>query len=126
MSGLALTHLREALAGLLEDPSITVHTYVPETLEAPCIVLQEGEPFIAPVEQFSEEWAVHFDLFLVTDHYSNEAATTAGDELVTHVLGALAGSDFGIDQIGRPGPIHTSEWLARALTVSVSALITLT
>ena len=111
-------------AGLEATPLNVVGT-VPEALEPPCVVIQAADPFLLPGDTFAGEWAVHYDLILCLDLLSNAQATEDLEDHLPALLAAVEATEYGVDSVGRPGPVHTAEWVAHAITVTVSRFITL-
>jgi hypothetical protein len=120
----ARSFLAGALEGVLEEVA-TVHETVPDAITPPCVVIQAGDPYLAPGDVFGE-WAATFDLFLCVDLVSNAQAIEDLDPVLLAVLEALEDTAYGVDTVGRPGPVHTAEWMAHAITVTVSCFVTLT
>lgn len=117
--------LEADLRAALEDTPLAVFGTVPEALEPPCVVIQAADPFLTPGETFAGEWAVHYDLILCLELLSNAQATEDLEDHLPGLLEALAGTEYGIDAVGRPGPVHTAEWMAHAVTVTVSRFLLL-
>lgn len=127
---MSLKAARELLAGDLTealgpDAGLVVHATVPEALEPPCVVIQAAEGFLAPGDTFDGEWSAAYDVFVCVDLLSNAQAIEDLEDALEAVLTALAGTAWGIDTVGRPGPVHTAEWVAHAVTVTVSRFVTL-
>ncbi len=117
--------LADDLATALEDTPLTVHGTVPEALEPPCVIVQAADPFLVPGETFAGDWQASYDLFLVVDLLSNAQAIEDLEDVLVPLLAALEATEYGVDAVGRPGPINTAEWVAHALTVTVSRFVTL-
>lgn len=113
------------LAGVLEGAGIGVYATVPEALDPPCVVIQAAEGFLSPGDTFAGEWAVSYDLILCVDLHSNAQAIEDLEDHLTALLAALETTEYGVDTVGRPGPVHTLEWIAHAVTVTASRYITL-
>lgn len=126
MSLRRLEAAREALAenlGLALDRPAYPH--VPEAVEPGCVIVQAGDPYLVGGETFGGDYSLTLDLFLVVDLLGNEQATDDADDLLEDLLEALEGTEYGVDRVGRPGPVQTAEWLAHAITVTVSRYINL-
>ncbi len=118
--------LEAALEEVLEGVGLTVHGTVPEALEPPCVVVQAADPFLTPGDTFGRlEWAASYDLFLCVDLLTNAQAIEDLEDLLEALLKALDALEIGVDAVGRPGPVHTAEWVAHAVTVTVSRYVTL-
>lgn len=127
MSAKRLEAARVALAGALEEVlGRTVHPNAPEVIEPPAVVVQAADPYLTPGDTFGGDWSLSLDLYLVVDLLGNEQATDDADDLLEDLLEALEALEgYGVDRVGRPGPIQTAEWLANAIPVTVSTHITL-
>lgn len=117
--------LEDELRAALEDTPLGVFGTVPEALEPPCVVIQAADPFLTPGDTFAGEWSAHYDLILCLELLSNAQATEDLEDHLPGLLEALAGTEYGVDAVGRPGPVHTAEWVAHAITVSVSRFLIL-
>jgi hypothetical protein len=118
---LLATDLRPAL----EELGVTVCDTVPEALEGYTLVLQAADPYLTPGDTFAGDWTVAYDLILCVELLSNAQAIEDLEDLLPPLLAALEATEYGVDNVGRPGPVNTSEWVAHALTVTVSRFITL-
>lgn len=113
------------LTAALEGTGVTVHGTVPEALTGLDLVVQAADPFLAPGETFAGEWEVSYDLILCVELLSNAQAIEDLEDHLVAVLAAVAGTEYGVDRVTRPGPVHTAEWVAHAVTVTVSRFVTL-
>lgn len=119
-------HLAATLAG---DSDLLVHDTVPESVGGTCAVIQPAEDWVAPSDTFNtDEYDLTYEVWLLVEHRSNAQAAADLDDLLGKTLGRLLASDWAVDQINRPGPAHTADWLAHGqrLTVSITRTLTFT
>lgn len=113
------------LRDVLEAAGIGVEDTVPEALNSPCVVIQAADPFLTPGDTFAGEWSASYDLILCVDLLSNAQAIEDLEAYLVELLAAVEATEYGVDTVGRPGPVHTAEWVAHAITVTVSRFVTL-
>lgn len=131
MSGMSgITSARRQLAELLEaavaGTDVTVVDHVPEELPTPCLVLDAAEDYLDRADTFAEaDWWLTLRVYALVDLADNAQATEDLEALLGAALPALAGSDWQLNGIGRPGPFHTTGWLAHGAAITVRNLTTL-
>lgn len=124
-----MTPLRQATIDLAEDLStngVVCLDHVPESIEPPMIMLQPAEDYLSgdDVVIGRDEYALALEAWVAVELVDNQTAATELDDLLEHLLTHLP-SPWGIDRVGQPGPIHTSDWLAHGSRVLISRYITL-
>lgn len=119
-----ITDATVALTTALNSVAYPAVPVVPEDILVPAIVAQAGEPYLDDDETTFGEKALHIDLWLLVELVTNEQASADLDAMLAHVLAYLPGT-WGLDEVGRPGPVSTANWLAHGMRVSVSSYITL-
>lgn len=125
----ALADATTALAQALATDDYPAYAHVPEDLITPCQVIQPAPAYLAAntedgVTFADQEYALTVELYLVVELTTNEQAATDLDALLEHVLEALP-APWGLDSMAQPGPIHTADWLAHGLQLTLSRYITL-
>lgn len=121
----AITEATAALTEALNSPDYPAEPVVPEDLLTPAIVAQAGEPYLDAEEgTFAEPFALHVDIWLLVELVTNQQASDDLAAMLTHVLAELPES-WGVDEIGRPGPVSTANWACHGMRISVSRFISL-
>lgn len=113
-----------ALALDLATSAVPCLDHVPEAIEPPLIILQPADPYLDANATTFGEFSLNLEAWLTVELIDNETAADELDTLLDHLLGHLP-EPWGIDQVGQPGPIHTADWLAHGIRVTVSRYITL-
>lgn len=120
----ALKDATEALGTALHREEAPAFPYVPEGLVTPSIVLQPGDPYLDKDKGTFEDDALNLECWLLVALDDNETAAEELDSLLDHVLESLP-AGWGLERVGKPGPVSTSEWLAHGLQLDLSRFITL-
>lgn len=121
---MTLKATREELATALSTPTVPAYAYAPESFEPPGIVLQAAEPYLDTEGAAFGEYRLHLDAYLGVQLLDNGQAADDVDGLVEGFLTALP-RDWGIEEVGQPGPITTGTWTAHAIRIRLSRFITL-
>lgn len=122
----AITAARRDLAALLEGTGVTAVDHVPEELPSPCVVLDYTEDPLDRADTFDHTWWITLRVYALVDIVANQQATEDLEDLLDAVLPALAGSEWEVDGLTRPGPFRTTQWLAHGTAITVRTTITLT
>jgi hypothetical protein len=125
-----LAEARAEIAGYLEAVGIDVITYVPEELPSGVVAVIDAEDdFLTIGETYMsgevEVWA-GFKVYVLAELVSNMQATTDLDTALGPVLAALNASPWEVGNVSKPGPFHTTTWLAHGVAIPVRNILTLT
>lgn len=128
MSGLKAA--REALVALLAaNGGPHVLAFVPEAIAPPVAVLEPSDQYVGTGDEdatfAAAEHLVQVDLWLLVDLVDNQAATDNLDALLEAVLARVEPSTWFVQVVNKPGPVHTSEWMAYGVRVTLGSWITL-
>lgn len=115
---------RNALVDRWRDVNLEVLDHVPEELVPPCIVLTGDEDYLLEGDDFSESWLMRLEAFLLVELTGNEQAAEDLDQLLTEALPQLG--LWSLNAMSKPGPFHTTQWLAHGVRLSLSTETTLT
>lgn len=126
MSALAgLTEARDTLRDLLVKglDGIQVFAFAPPKVTPPFVYVAPNEPYLSYEHEDAAFGSiqVRFQVGAVVKAGVTDARARQLDELVLQLLGLLAGTDFVVETVDRPGPIAIpggSEHLAAPLNVS--------
>lgn len=123
---MSLTEQRTALATTLTAATdLLCHASVPEDVEPPCLVLQPADPYLAKSDTYDRtEYEVALECWLIVRLDSNDQAATDLDQLLEDVATGLP-SDWHLDRVDQPGPLHTADWLAHGQRLIITALTNL-
>ncbi len=131
-----MSSLRDAaveLAAALESEDagerlgkLPAYSYPPVDITLPCIVLEPADDYIGGEEDrtLGGEFSIAQDVYLLLEFNDPDQATTDLDALLEHFLTNLP-AGWGIDSMRKPGPLHTADWLAYGLPITVSRFINL-
>lgn len=115
--------LKSALSAGEPEVALKVHAHVPEDLEPPCIALQPADPYLTAEDTFDEdEWDLNVEIYCLVELKSNEQAFDDLDSLLADVITLLPTGWF-IENVTRPQPFHTADWLAHGIRLNVSTRI---
>lgn len=126
-----LAALRADLTELLTAAGVDTIDHVPEELPRGVIaVLEAADDYLTPGETYSyggnaEVW-VDFVVYVIAELSSNQQATEDLDTALTKAYAALLSSSWEVGSVGKPGPFHTTQWLAHGVAIPVRNITTLT
>jgi hypothetical protein len=93
-------------------------------------MLQPGEDWLATDEIASTfepgEYIATLEAWAVVDLVNNQAAARELRDLVAGIVQAVEPSAWWIKAVGQPGPIHTSEWMAHGVRITLGRYVTTT
>lgn len=126
-----LTQHRADLAQVLTEATqgtkVTVHRYVPESVSAPAVVIEPGDPYLSseqaetPFGQYHARW----DLIAVAQVATNETATDELDDLIGAIVAGLAGA-YVVERVSQPYVYQSNTALHLAADLTVTDLTNLT
>lgn len=94
--------------------------HVPEELVPPVVVVQPGEDYLTQDGGTFGEWRLNLDLYVLVELAGNEQAAEDLDVELRKVLAVLDRSVWSLDGMAKPGPFHTTEWLAHGTRLRIS------
>lgn len=112
--------IRDALVTALDGIAIDGHPvkvwdHVPETLVAPCVVIQPGEPFLTDQDQPFNTYKCNWLVSLIADNASNARATEQLDALIDAAIAEVPATDVSAPY---PFTYQNATYLAANLSVS--------
>jgi hypothetical protein len=78
---------------------IQVYEFVPERPSLPCFVISPGSPYITQGTAFCD-FSTRFEVLILADKLTNEAATTLLDNLIVEAVDAL--ETWFIEEVEQP------------------------
>lgn len=118
-----LTDTRQDIADVLAGGA-PVHTFVPDRIIAPAVLVVPGSPYLAQEAQPFGSLTARFDVWIVTGAGTNETVTTTLDAAIEARADALSAAGFGVEEIGQPF-LYTVQG-AQLLTVIITVTTTVT
>lgn len=95
--------------------TVTVYDYVPESLSAPAIIIQPGDPYLTDAGQTHNTYKVGRLLTILTESNANDRATDELDTMIEAVIDAI-----DVSEVSAPYPFtyNTATYLAVNATVT--------
>ena len=87
------------LNAVATEQDIQVYEYVPERPSLPCFVISAGAPYVSQGTAFCD-FSTRFEVLVLADKLTNEAATTLLDTLIVEAIDAL--ETWFIEEVEQP------------------------
>ena len=118
-----ITTAKEQFRDALIDADLDVHSFLPERIVPPVVVINTGSPFII-TESLGSEYIMQLELILVAGTATNESATEALEQLIEDVLKALP-SYARLLRVEKPYSLayNNAEYLSTSVQVEISITI---
>jgi hypothetical protein len=87
------------LNAVATEADIQVYEFIPERPSLPCFVISPGSPYISQGTTFCD-FSTRFEVLVLADKLTNEAATTLLDQLIVEAVDAL--ETWFIEEVEQP------------------------
>lgn len=120
-----LTDLRTDIATALAPTGLNTYTHIPGRMALPGAFVMAGSPYIEQGDTFGSR-TVRFGVVLATQTGSNQAETTALDDLIEQAQAALTDDDWLVEEVSQPyaQAFNNTEALVTEITVTTTVTFT--
>lgn len=124
---MTIAEAKAELVAALKAKGLVCEDHVPEELLPPVAVLDGDEDYLKRGDTYSddEQW-LNMRLFVLVSLVGNAQAAEDLDTALTQAIAGLLTTSWEQGSMTRPGPFHTTEWLAHGVAINVSTLVNLT
>lgn len=121
-----LEETKDDLKAALTTAGLWVHTFAPQPLHPPMVVLQAGAPYVqmnATNKTFTNEGLVSIECVLIVGLGTNEKEIADMDDMVCTALGALYGLQLNSVTVGDYYAVPDGDAEYLALNVDITAWV---
>lgn len=111
------SEIKLQLNSVATDQDIQVYEFVPERPNLPCFVISPSSPYVSQGTAFCD-FQTRFEVLILADKLTNEAATTLLDTLIVEAIDAL--ETWFIEEVEQPSAyeINGSTFLGTKLQLT--------
>lgn len=120
---MSLSQLRTDLAEAVGTDQVTAHDHVPERISPPAAIVREAEPYITQGQTYGT-WNVGHQVDLVAPRGTNQATTTALDQLLAQGVAALEDAGHTVTEVGAFYTLQANGTHYLAATITTTTEIT--